>query len=102
MDLMVYDHLEAFLEANLAFLNAAEAENNSFLGALGALAMDPDHPTHPVYLAAVVGRSGAPLIDASCRRTETSFSAPPNRNRGGPAPASLLAIFSADASGLRG
>ncbi len=64
MNLVVYNDVTSFLGANSAFLNATEAENNSFLGALGALTKASTLVEQGAYLAAVLGSKGYPLLAA--------------------------------------
>ena len=76
MELMVYDDVEPFLEVNGGFLNAAEAENNSFLGAVAALANEESKAGEIAYLAAVREGSGSPVLNAfSAVRGNLVFSA---------------------------
>ena len=64
MELVAYRSVQSFLHENGEFLDAAEAENNSFLGAVGALAREGTAIRDTAYLASVRGEGGLIVLNA--------------------------------------
>jgi len=79
VDLVAYDDLNSFLNANGTFLNQSEAENNSFLGALAALATDMSLAEQGTYLAPSWATMDLRYSLLLLLVVETSLSAQPSR-----------------------
>lgn len=68
MDLVAYEDVASFLRTNGAFLNESEAENNSFLAAIGALSVGNSLSEQGAYLVAVLSDDATPLLCAIAAR----------------------------------